>query len=41
VLIVHIPRVAAAVYDPFEWNGIFVAMSLCASALLVAANSRS
>lgn len=41
VLIVHIPRVAAAIHDPFEWNGIFVAMSLCASALLVAASSRS
>jgi uncharacterized membrane protein len=41
VLIVHIPRVAAATHDPFEWNGIFVATSLCASALLVAASSRS
>lgn len=41
VLIVHIPRVAAALHDPFEWNGIFVATSLCASALLVAASSRS
>jgi len=41
VLIVHIPRVAAAIHDPFEWNGIFVAMSLSASALLVAASSRS
>jgi uncharacterized membrane protein len=41
VLIVHIPRVAAAIHDPFEWNGIFVALSLCASALLVAASRRS
>jgi uncharacterized membrane protein YphA (DoxX/SURF4 family) len=37
VLIVHIPRVAAATHDAFEWNGIFVASALCASALLVAA----
>ena len=36
VLIVHIPRVAAAIHDAFEWNGIFVASALCASALLVA-----
>src|SRR5262245_22469881 len=36
VLIVHIPRVAAATHDAFEWNGIFVASALCASALLVA-----
>ncbi len=36
VLIVHIPRVAAATHDAFEWNGIFVATALCASALLVA-----
>jgi uncharacterized membrane protein len=35
VLIVHIPRVAAATHDAFEWNGIFVATALCASALLV------
>ena len=39
VLIVHIPRVAAAVHDAFEWNGIFVATALCASALLVAGTS--
>lgn len=36
VLIVHIPRVAAATHDAFEWNGIFVATALSASALLVA-----
>jgi uncharacterized membrane protein len=36
VLIVHIPRVANATHDAFEWNGIFVASALCASALLVA-----
>ncbi|MEP7245983.1 MAG: hypothetical protein ABI885_20205, partial [Gammaproteobacteria bacterium] len=34
VLLVHIPRVAAAPHDAFEWNGIFVASALCASALL-------
>jgi uncharacterized membrane protein len=34
VLIVHIPRTAAAPHDAFEWNGIFVATALCASALL-------
>jgi uncharacterized membrane protein len=39
VLIVHIPRVAAATHDAFEWNGIFVASALCASALLVAATT--
>jgi uncharacterized membrane protein len=39
VLIVHIPRVAAATHDAFEWNGIFVATALCASALLVAATT--
>jgi uncharacterized membrane protein len=36
VLIVHIPRVAAATHDAFEWNGIFVATALSAGALLVA-----
>jgi uncharacterized membrane protein YphA (DoxX/SURF4 family) len=41
VLIVHIPRVAAAVRDAFEWNGIFVASALCASALLVAGTTVS
>lgn len=41
VLIVHIPRVAAATHDAFEWNGIFVATALCASALLVSATTPS
>jgi len=41
VLIVHIPRVAAATHDAFEWNGIFVASALCASALLVAGTTVS
>ena len=36
VLVVHIPRVGAAPHDAFEWNGIFVASALCASALLAA-----
>jgi uncharacterized membrane protein len=40
VLIVHIPRVAAAPHDAFEWNGIFVATALCASALLVSSSRR-
>lgn len=38
-LLVHIPRIAAASHDAFEWNGIFVAAALCASALIVAAAS--
>jgi uncharacterized membrane protein YphA (DoxX/SURF4 family) len=41
VLIVHIPRVAAATHDAFEWNGIFVATALCASALLVSGTTPS
>ena len=41
VLIVHIPRVAAATHDAFEWNGIFVASALCASAVLVAGTPSS
>ncbi|HKE95491.1 MAG TPA: DoxX family membrane protein [Povalibacter sp.] len=36
VLIVHIPRVHAALHDAFEWNGVFVASALCGCALLVA-----
>ena len=36
VLIVHIPRTLAAPHDAMEWNGIFVATMLCASALLAA-----
>ena len=36
VLIVHIPRTMAAPHDAMEWNGIFVATMLCASALLAA-----
>jgi uncharacterized membrane protein len=35
-LLVHIPRIAAAPHDAFEWNGLFVASALCAGALLVA-----
>ncbi len=38
VLILHIPRVAAAAHDPFEWNGVFVASALSAGAFLVAAS---
>jgi uncharacterized membrane protein len=38
VLILHIPRVLAAVHDPFEWNGVFVASALSAGAFLVAAS---
>jgi uncharacterized membrane protein len=37
-LIVHIPRIAAAPHDAFEWNGLFVASALSSSALLVAAS---
>ena len=36
VLIVHIPRVMAAPHDAFEWNGVFVALALSGSALVVA-----
>jgi uncharacterized membrane protein len=39
VLLVHAARVAAASHDAFEWNGLFVAAALCASALIVAAAS--
>src|SRR6185503_20061441 len=35
------PRVAAATHDAFEWNGIFVASALCASAVLVAGTPSS
>lgn len=37
VLLLHIPRVIAAPTDPFEWNGVFVALILSASAFIVAA----
>jgi uncharacterized membrane protein len=37
VVLVHVMRVAAAPKDAFEWNGLFVASALCASALIVAA----
>ena len=39
VILVHVPRVIAAPRDAFEWNGIFVASALCASALLVAGST--
>lgn len=37
VLLLHIPRVIAAPRDSFEWNGVFVAAILSASAFFIAA----
>jgi hypothetical protein len=36
VILLHVPRVVAAPTDPFEWNGVFVASILSASAFLMA-----
>jgi uncharacterized membrane protein len=38
VVLLHIPRTLAAIHDPFEWNGIFVAAALSGGAFLVAAS---
>jgi hypothetical protein len=37
VILLHIPRVITAPTDPFEWNGVFVASILSASAFIMAA----
>ncbi len=38
VLILHAPRVVARPHNPYEWTSLFVALTMCGGAFLIAAN---